>query len=150
MTLPQLQILHIARRQLRLDDPDYRTILRSIARVASSKDLTHRGFEDVMAYLESVGFRHEGKPETYWRDCQDARGRRADRRQVFLIESLIPASGYALPGLCRRVSHDRTDQVTRLTPSEAHNMIEMLKSVAARTPCGTAATRAHSREATPC
>lgn len=132
MTNLQLKILHIARREVGIDEPDWRTILRSIGHVQSSKDLTNSDFEDVMAYLEGRGYRHPGKPADYWRSTIDARGTAADRRQVFLIEKLIDGSGYELAGLCHRFSDGRTDDVSHLRPREAHNLIEMLKNVKSR------------------
>jgi hypothetical protein len=132
MTNLQLKILHIARREIGIDEPDWRTILRSIGHVQSSKDLTNSDFEDVMAYLEGRGYRQPGKPADYWRQTIDARGTAADRRQVFLIEQLIPSSGYELAGLCHRFSDGRTDDVSHLRPREAHGLIEMLKAVGKR------------------
>ena len=59
----QLILIHTAKRQIQkldenFDDAAYRTVLRSIAHVESSKDLDNKSFEQVMAWFESVGFKH--------------------------------------------------------------------------------------------
>ena len=120
----QIQLVQIARRSLRIDEADYRTVLRSLAGVESTTKLTHRGMEAVMAYFESVGWVDRKHGAGYWtrqRDTENA-------REVRLIRSLAAESIYELPALCFRHSHHRTDDVTQLDCFERYELIEMLKA----------------------
>lgn len=56
----KIALIHVARRELRLDEDLYRAILRDVAGVASSKDLTEAGFLALMARFERSGFK--GQP----------------------------------------------------------------------------------------
>src|SRR3989304_1882999 len=47
----QLALIHVARKQLGLDDDDYQTILMSVCRVDSAKDIKHNG--DVQALMDA-------------------------------------------------------------------------------------------------
>lgn len=137
MTNDQLRMLAIARRQAErhtggaFDEAQYRLLLRNVGRVkpdgaghVTAKGLSNAGLDSVMAYLEEhCGYRQSGKPANYWRDGAAA----TLRRQVHLIRGLAAASSYPLAGLVRRFSGDRTDDVERLTPAEASDLIEMLK-----------------------
>lgn len=55
----QTSLIHVAVKQLGLTDGQYRAILRAVAGVDSSKDLDTMGFELVMQYLMSLGFRSD-------------------------------------------------------------------------------------------
>lgn len=50
-------LVHIAKEDLRLDDESYRQILRGVAGVESSAQLTTQGFERVMKRFQDMGFR---------------------------------------------------------------------------------------------
>lgn len=137
MTPSQIQTVQIARRQLHLDEADYRQILREVGKVSgenpSCKSLTNRSFEDVMAHFEHMGFRHVNKPEDYWRKKTFNRGIFSGSREVDLIERLsrqLPR--YKLGGLCLRFSDGRVERPDQLSAKEAHQLIEMLKSAIAR------------------
>lgn len=58
----QKKLLHVAARELNLDDDLYREILRQEAGVTSSKELNPIGFNKVMNRFKSLGFRKTGKP----------------------------------------------------------------------------------------
>ena len=57
ITAKQSRLLHVARRQLGLEDADYRAILEQEAAVASSRELDAWGFERVLARFEALGFK---------------------------------------------------------------------------------------------
>lgn len=131
MTPRQLQTIHVAKRQLSLTDAAYRTILRSVADVETSKDLTNQSFEDVMAILEEQGFR-QGHP-TYWRDKVARRTNgQANERQRRLIEALAQEISYDLPGFIARMTRGRTADVHQLDAYEANTIIEALKAIVER------------------
>jgi hypothetical protein len=50
-------LVHIAKQGLRLDDESYRQILKGVAGVESSTQLTVEGFERVMRRFEEMGFK---------------------------------------------------------------------------------------------
>lgn len=50
-------LIHIAKSGLHLDDLSYRQILRGVAGVESSTELTREGFEKVMKRFQEMGFK---------------------------------------------------------------------------------------------
>jgi hypothetical protein len=50
-------LVHIAREDLHLDEESYRQILKGVAGVESSTQLTWEGFEKVMARFQEMGFK---------------------------------------------------------------------------------------------
>lgn len=141
ITAKQIQVVQIARRQLGLDDADYREILRVKGGVSpdatghvSSKRLTQRGFDQVMAHFEHMGFRkHPGQSGGYWRDKQFRRGVLASERECHLIRQLSrEVTRYPLDKLCRKFSDGHTGEPELLTARQAHNLIEMLKATSKR------------------
>ena len=49
--------IHIARKQLGMDEDTYRAMLQSVGRVQSSKDLDDAGAAKVLAHLQRSGFK---------------------------------------------------------------------------------------------
>jgi hypothetical protein len=50
-------LVHIAKEDLRLDEESYRQILKGVAGVESSTQLTEEGFEKVMRRFQEMGFK---------------------------------------------------------------------------------------------
>ena len=50
-------LIHIAKKDLHLDEDSYRQILKGVAGVESSTQLTKEGFEKVMKRFQEMGFR---------------------------------------------------------------------------------------------
>jgi hypothetical protein len=133
MTPAQHQLLRTAVfKVLRLNEQQYRTILRNVANVESSKELNNQTFENVMAVLEDMGFVYFSKGANHFRNKVAMRGSGAGERQVDYINRLIANSPYPLKGLVRKFSDNRTDDVEQLKPAEARNLIEMLKRFRSR------------------
>lgn len=124
----QVQLIQIARRQTDLNELQYRTLLRNIGGVDSSRQLTQQDFEDVMAILEGCGFSDRHRGPMYWRLRADQRGLTATTRQIYKIHAMAKGSRYELPALCDKFSHGRTRDAGLLTPREAHELIEMFKA----------------------
>jgi len=57
MNRSQLAIIHIAKKQLGMDEPTYRQMLKNCAGVRSSKALDEDGYAAVLSHLESCGFK---------------------------------------------------------------------------------------------
>jgi phage gp16-like protein len=56
-----LAVIHMAVKQLGIDDDAYRDMLFAIARVRSARDLNHEGRQAVLAHLKKSGFRPRGR-----------------------------------------------------------------------------------------
>ena len=136
ITTDQIRTIKTAQRQLKMDDGQYRILLRNIGGVDSCKNLDQKSFEDVMATFESMGF--VGPRKNYWSDIVLRRGSFASSRQVHRIQELCcdyesmrgPTDPhYELGGLVFNASGGKTRDPSRLLPKEAHNLIEQLKSM---------------------
>ncbi|MCP4695301.1 MAG: regulatory protein GemA [Gammaproteobacteria bacterium] len=59
-----LAIIHIAKKQLGMNDDDYRDLIRNIgkARSGSSKDLSDAGRARVLEHMKACGFKKKRKP----------------------------------------------------------------------------------------
>jgi hypothetical protein len=130
MTSDQIKLIHVARRQVKIDEPQYRLLLRNVGGVDSSKDLGKHGLEAVMAVFEDMGFRSTMHGPTFYRDR--FRSSAASPEQLHKLRQMADASRYPLAAMCRRFSAGRTDQVEQLTPTEAWQLIEMYKAEADR------------------
>jgi hypothetical protein len=134
MTPQQIKLIHIAAKQIGLDDRTYRLLLHNVAGVTTCKKLDNPGLENVMAVFEDLGFRDAEHDPKYWRTKVKLRGSNAGERMVHLIRQLSERlRHYKLSGLCMRFSYDRTAAPEKLTPKEAWNLIEMLKAAITRT-----------------
>jgi len=122
----QLRLIHIASRQIGLDEEQYRMVLLNAGGVSSSKNLTQAGYEDVMAVFEDTGFRQSGQPANYWRMKVATRGWLCGERMVHRIRELAAKQHYDLGGLCQRFSDGKVFQIERLSPRQAANLIQML------------------------
>lgn len=132
MNQGQIANVHIAKSQLKLNDQEYRLILRNVAGVASSKDLDNQKLEKVMAFFEERGFRQKDQPADYWRRKYHAQDYFAGERLCHKIQELSSHVKYAIDALVAQVSKGRTARAEELTPAEGNNLVEMLKSIAAR------------------
>lgn len=56
MSTKQTGLIHVAKRELKLTDEDYRAILARVAGVASARELDELGFDDVMREFARLGF----------------------------------------------------------------------------------------------
>lgn len=83
VTKKQIALLHVAKRNLGLDDDTYRAILARYGRAESAADLDLAGFNHVMRYLTACGFRSTWTKRTY-----GYRPTMATPPQVDLIRSL--------------------------------------------------------------
>lgn len=82
-TAKQLAMLHVAKKQLGLDDETYRCVLKDKGGVDSAKDLSRYGYDDVLAELKRLGFRPTSRDRGFGR-----RRGMATPEQIGLIRSL--------------------------------------------------------------
>lgn len=57
----QIVLIHLAKNQLNLDDPEYRFILRERFGVQSSKELSYERATELIGYFKRLGFRIRSK-----------------------------------------------------------------------------------------
>ncbi len=80
-----MAVIHIAKKQLGMDDDTYRDMLWTVGRQRSAKDLDYTGLQRVIEHLKKCGFksRHGRKPKVS-----------ADRTaQLAKIEALLTDAG---------------------------------------------------------
>lgn len=127
----QKALLHVAKRELGLDDDSYRQILLLYGGTESAQYMTLEGFERVMEHMGRLGF----KSTNNW---QPARAPRRDPdgapypAQLKMIEHHFEQLGFEeverRQGFCRRVIKKPWPQ----TRAEANKIFEALKAMVAR------------------
>ena len=76
--------IHIAKKQLGMNDDCYREMLKQVAGVKSAKELDLSGFDKVLRHLKQVGFKARSKAQ------YPGRPHNADsQRQIKKIEALL-------------------------------------------------------------
>ncbi|HEY1685527.1 MAG TPA: phage protein GemA/Gp16 family protein [Tepidisphaeraceae bacterium] len=89
----QIQLIHIAKHQAGLTDDAYRTVLRSVGGVESSKELNQADYERVLAVLEQHGFVDAKNGAGYWQRKAEYAELFANVRLVRKIEQLAATPG---------------------------------------------------------
>jgi len=127
-----MALLHIAKKQLSLDDETYRDILYVQAGVRSAKGLDFDGFERVMERLCELGFKSK-KPRKRPADLDVELADAITEKQQGYIRYLFHEVGMTdtkrQAGFCRRQLGNRFWPQTR---DEARIIIESLKKMTAR------------------
>ncbi len=134
LTTKQIALLHVAARQLRLDDHTYRAVLKRYGGVSSSKDLDGAGFNQVMAYFTACGFRSNWTKRTFGH-----RAGRASPGQIELIRDLWHQWSGHDDELALNAWLDRSYGIAALrflTPEVARKAIEGLKVMTKRRQVG--------------
>ncbi|MCL6612612.1 MAG: regulatory protein GemA [Peptococcaceae bacterium] len=130
----QKKLLHVAARELNLDDDLYREILRQEAGVTSSKNLDPAGFDKVMKRFKQLGFEKSGKP--YRRPSHPFGGpnpfAKITEGMMYKIEMLYREIG--MTDKKRQIEFNRRvcKKPWPQSRMEGNQIIEALKSMAAR------------------
>jgi len=135
-----IRLIHVAKRDLALDDDTYRAMLVSVAGEASSADLTVPQLEHVLAHMKKSGFtvRHKS-PKDRRRDsvhppgglsrriAQDAQSKKIRALWLSLHEmgAVRDCSEAALGAYVKRIT--RIDALQWLDSERASQVIETLK-----------------------
>lgn len=132
VTGKQIALIHVAKRDLGLDDDSYRDILTRFGRVTSAADLDAKGFYAVMKYLTALGFRSNWTLRTY-----GYRPTMATPPQVDLIRSLwrryIGAADENDAELNKWLHHSQKISSLRFVDNKkAAKVISALKAMVAR------------------
>jgi hypothetical protein len=131
ITAAQIKLIHIAANHAGCNQEQYRTVLRNAGGVSSCKTLTHTAFEDCMAIFEGMGY-EDSRGEWYWREVVRQRGHLCSGRMAHKIVELGETCGYPVKSLCMKFSGGRTEHPSKLTPNEAHDLIEAMKDMIIR------------------
>ncbi|MCF7874115.1 MAG: regulatory protein GemA [Candidatus Omnitrophica bacterium] len=116
----KLALIHIVKKELDLDDLEYRKILKEATGVTSAKDLDQQGFRRLMNYF--VRSRH-------WKSKPNG----LTVRQKIYIKMLFQNLGWDKDhstNFIRKYYHK--DNLDQLTKKEASKLIESLKSIKER------------------
>lgn len=130
MTKQQLAVVHQAKKYLGWDDAMYRAVLCALGRVESAKDLTPEGFDQVMEYAASCGFKSTWRERTFGH-----RPGMASPRQIDLIRDLWRewSGGDDEVALNRWLDHFHSCTALRFADQTvAHKAITALKRMVAR------------------
>lgn len=123
-------VIQIARKQLALEDDDYRSMLRREANVGSSSDLDDAGARRVMLWFENHGFRREAKPSTVGDRRPIVRKARALWISLYQLDEVTNRSDRALDAFARKTAGKET--LRFCTNGEAAKVVEALKAWAER------------------
>lgn len=119
----ELAKIHIAKKQLGLDEDTYRDMLWTVARVRSAKELDGAGREAVLEHLKAQGFtgrrRYPGRPHNI--DSAD-RGPQLKKIEALLAEAGRPWA-YA-DSIARRMF--KRERVALCYPEELSKLIGLL------------------------
>ncbi|MGO4380353.1 gp16 family protein [Pseudoduganella sp. RAF19] len=119
--------IHIAKKQLGMDDATYRAMLAAHGGVASAKNLTHDGAARVLAHLQRCGFK-PAKATNAGRPRPRVGGDR--KAQVRKIEALLADAGrpWSYADALVKKLFATTDKVERV---EFCNGVQLAKVIAA-------------------
>ena len=126
----QIALLHVAKRELALDDGNYRAVLSVHGGAKTAKEITQAGFSRLMRYLIRLGFKAPAYTGRTSRK-RDA-GALVGSWQLEKLKKLYTEVGIDTAerqqNLCKRVIKKAWPQ----TRGDANKMIECLKAMARR------------------
>ncbi len=137
-----IRLIHVAKRDLSLDDDTYRSILQRFGRKESSSDLTVPELEQVLEHLKRSGFkvRSKGKPakpkavkaKPSRPLAQDAESKKIRALWLFLHElgAVKNPSEEALASYVKRIAG--VDALQWISGEQAERLIETMKKWAMR------------------
>ncbi len=126
--------IHIAKKQLGMDDTTYRAMLQEVAGVESAADLTAAGRREVLSHLRRVGFKSRagggrffGRPEM---DGLEGTGKKAMllKIEAYLAEAKRPWS--YVHAMAKRMC--KVDRVEWCDPDQLRSIIAALEYDARR------------------
>lgn len=126
--------IHIAKKQLGLDDVSYREMLQTVAGVDSAAHLTAAGRRDVLAHLRKAGFRSKSKKKHFpgrpKMSGLEGTGKEAMLRKIeaYLAEAKRPWS--YVHAMAKRMF--KIERVQWCHPGQLHKIISALEYDARR------------------
>ena len=128
LTRKQIALIHVAKKQLGLNEDDYRAAVQTYGGAGSSKDLSRFGFKNLMKHLEKCGFKSTGE------SSRPGMATPAQLRKItaawFSLEGRYFDKGAGWPAL-RGFLKKRfgVDHTRFLTFKKAHQVIEAIKRI---------------------
>lgn len=125
--------LHLAKKQLRMDEEDYRAALERVTGQRSASDLNHRQLETAVAEMERLGFTaapKSGRPAAKGSFTPAASKARAMLISLGLMGVIRNSSEAALEAFARRQLG--VDRLAWADDAQVYKLIEALKAIANR------------------
>lgn len=128
VTAQQIKLLQIARRELGMEEQDYRNTLGIYGGVASSKQLDQAGFERIMARLKALGFTPQLKPRAKTRHYPDEPPSVMQNQRILELYKSLGWDAKRYQGFHKK----RFQSLWPKTREEAQKLIETLKGMEGR------------------
>ncbi|MGH8782090.1 gp16 family protein [Paraburkholderia sp.] len=126
--------IHVAKKQLAMDEDSYRAMLRSVGGVGSSRDLTPLAASRVLRHLERSGFKPTGKAATGDRPAADDPQSSKIRALWLDLHARGVVRNSSEAALCAYVKRQTgVDTLQWLTAEQASRVIEAMKKWVERT-----------------
>lgn len=127
-----LSIIHIAKKQLALDDADYQQIIKTVTGKLSSADLDSRGRQALIKHFQKIGFKLKPKSGTTRTMADDAESKkiRAIWLMLHSLDAIKNPSEAALEQFVKRMTG--IDRLQWLNSDQSKTVIETLKKWAMR------------------
>lgn len=122
--------IHIAKKQLGLDDETYRDVLQRVVGVRSTKPMSGMELHKVLQEFARLGFKAAPAAEAKTARLANSEVARKIRACWLDLKNdgmLTDASERALRNFVRRMTHRPIDNLDWLTPEETNLVIEALK-----------------------
>jgi hypothetical protein len=126
----EIALIHVAKSQLGLSEDEYRDLLRSVAGVESSRDLTPPGLQKLLARFKEMGFKLTVKPRPARATHRDPDALPSPPQSQKIAE-LYAALGWTSEGQIK-FNKRQCGVAWPQTRAEANKVIEGLKSILAR------------------
>lgn len=126
----EIQLIHIAKQQLGMDDETYRAMLWSVARVKSSTELDFAGRKKVLDHMQACGFKRTRQQPRALADDPQSKKMRALWLELHAAGKVRNPSESALAAFVKRQTG--RDALQWLAAREASAVIEELKKWLAR------------------
>jgi len=123
-----IQLIHIGKSQLQLDDDTYRNILKQLTQKDSTKQLTVPQLNRVTAHLQGLGFKIQSKSNPKQVAAKDPQSQkiRALWRELHDFGHVNDNSETALAAYVKRITG--VESLAWLSTAQASQVIETLKS----------------------
>lgn len=123
-----IQLIHIGKSQLQLDDDTYRNILKQLTQKDSTKQLTVPQLNRVIAHLQSLGFKIQSKSNPKQVAAKDPQSQkiRALWRELHELGHVNDNTETALSAYVKRITG--VESLAWLSTPQGSQVIETLKS----------------------
>jgi phage gp16-like protein len=127
-----IRLIHVAKRDLSMDDDTYREILRRFGKRASSTELSVPDLERVLEHMKRCGFKVRSKAKPSRALAQDRQSKKIRALWLFLhqLQAVKNPSEEALAAYVKRITG--VDALQWIDGAQAERLIETMKRWAMR------------------